>query len=61
MTRGGKRKGAGRPSKYRGGFKDVTLTWPPQAIVEAKERASREEKTLSEYILLKLFGRKFHK
>jgi len=61
MTKGGKREGAGRPTKYPTKTKDFTLSWPPLAIIEAKEKASREEKSLSEYILLRIFGRKFHK
>jgi len=69
MTRGGRRKGAGRPAKYplkkgrttKRNTKDFTLSWPPQAIKEAKERAKREEKSLSEYLLLRIFGLQFHR
>jgi len=61
MTSGGKREGAGRKRKYFDGTKDVTLTWPPLAILKAKEEAEARGLTLSEHILIKLFGRRFHK
>jgi len=61
MTKGGKREGSGRVSKY---FEDTvgkSISWPPAAIREAKQDAKANGMSLSEHLLIKVFGRKFHK
>ena len=61
MTKGGKRKGAGRVSKYFQDTIGLSISWPAGAVSLAKQEAKQEGISLSEYLLLKVFGRKFHK
>jgi len=61
MTKGGKREGAGRVSKYFQDTMGMSISWPPAAIHKAKQEAKGAGLSLSEYLLIKVFGKKYHR
>jgi hypothetical protein len=55
MTKGGKRKGAGRPAKYGEPVKQYNIWWPPSAWEVAGKEAKEANMSRSEFILRKVF------